>query len=192
MKFEVVSKYKDASIQLPTLATTGAAGHDFCVAEDIIIPPYAYHMTNIMDRLREIHRIPTTYTAVEDFVLNHPFDLAEMEKMTKSLRARPTLVPTGIKCQIDEGKYLELSMRSSSPLKYWLVLANGVGVIDADYYNNPNNEGEIFFQVINLSPVAIKLKAGDKIGQGILKSYYKTEDDKPTAERTGGFGSTSK
>jgi dUTP pyrophosphatase len=42
-------------------------------------------------------------------------------------------------------KYLELSVRSSCPLKNWLILANGVGIIDADYYNNPQNEGEIFF-----------------------------------------------
>jgi len=65
-----------------------------------------------------------------------------------------------------------------------------VGIIDADYYNNPDNEGEIFFQIINLSPVPIYLKAGDRIGQGIIHKYEKTVDDEVTETRTGGFGST--
>jgi dUTP pyrophosphatase len=95
-----------------------------------------------------------------------------------------------MKCKLDSGTYLELSVRSSSPLKYWLVLANGVGIIDADYYNNPDNEGEIFFQLINLSPFDIKLQKGETIGQGIIKPYLITEDDAAAGERTGGFGST--
>ena len=49
-----------------------------------------------------------------------------------------------MKCKIPDGYYLELSVRSSTPLKHWIILANGVGIIDADYYNNPSNEGEIF------------------------------------------------
>ena len=91
-----------------------------------------------------------------------------------------------------ENVYLELNIRSSAPLKYWLILANSVGVIDADYYNNPDNEGEIFFQIINLSPFDIKLQKGDIIGQGIFKEYLLTEDDETCGERVGGFGSTSK
>ena len=67
-----------------------------------------------------------------------------------------------------------------------------VVLIDADYYNNPDNEGEIFFQIINLAPFAIQLKRGDAIGQGIIKPYLTTEDDAATGERTGGFGSTDK
>ena len=65
-------------------------------------------------------------------------------------------------------------------------------IIDADYYNNPDNEGHIFFQIINLSPFDIVLKKGDAIGQGILKRYYTTDDDAAKGERTGGFGSTSR
>ena len=64
-------------------------------------------------------------------------------------------------------------------------------IIDADYYNNPDNEGHIFFQLINLSPFPIQLHKGDKIGQGIIKSYLITEDDSADGLRTGGFGSTS-
>ena len=60
-----------------------------------------------------------------------------------------------------------------------------------DYYNNPDNEGHIYFQIINLSPVDIILHKGDKIGQGIIKNYDVTEDDAAIGERLGGFGSTT-
>ena len=114
-----------------------------------------------------------------------------MANVTKDFRLRPTLVPTGIKCEMPEGFYLELSVRSSCPLKHWLILANGVGIIDADYYNNPDNEGHIYFQMINLSPFDIVLRKGDVIGQGILKKYFITDDDAAQGERLGGFGSTT-
>jgi dUTP pyrophosphatase len=92
---------------------------------------------------------------------------------------------------LPEGTYLELSVRSSTPLKYWLILANGVGVIDRDYYNNESNEGEIFLQLINLSPFPIKIQKGDLIGQAIVKPYLTLEGDCASGVRTGGFGSTS-
>jgi dUTP pyrophosphatase len=44
------------------------------------------------------------------------------------------------------------------------MMANGVGIIDADYYNNPDNEGEIFLQIYNLSPFNIQIKKGEAIG----------------------------
>ena len=118
------------------------------------------------------------------------YTLAEIANLTKLTKAKPTLIPTGIKCTLEPGMYLELSVRSSCPLKHWLVLANSVGIIDADYYNNPDNEGHIYFQMINLSPFDIQLKKGDTIGQGIIKPYLITEDDATNGERKGGFGST--
>jgi dUTP pyrophosphatase len=118
--------------------------------------------------------------------------LDEMSALTKSTKAKPTLVSTGMKCRLDKGTYLELAIRSSSPLKYWLILANGVGIIDEDYYNNPDNEGEIFFQIINLSPFPIKIQKGEIIGQGIIKPYLLAEGDAAAGQRTGGLGSTTK
>ena len=64
-------------------------------------------------------------------------------------------------------------------------------VIDADYADNPDNEGEIFFQLYNLSPFDIVLNKGDIIGQGIIKPFLTTDDDAATGKRVGGFGSTS-
>lgn len=173
-KFEVVSRFKDSEINLiPTRKTNGSAGYDFYVAEDIIIPPYYVQL----DKMAE-YNSPIT------------MGLEEVASKTKELKARPTLVSSGVKCQLDEGLYLELSTRSSTPLKYWLILANSVGIIDSDYYNNEDNEGEIFFQLINLSPWSIRLKAGDCIGQGIIKQYDLTDNDFTDKIRKGGFGST--
>lgn len=120
---------------------------------------------------------------------SNPLYLTEIAEITKKYAAKPTLVSTGVKAIIDSDKYLELSVRSSCPLKYWLVLANGVGIIDADYANNPSNDGEIFFQLINFSPYPIHLCKGDCIGQGIIKPYFKVDEDNVTKIRQGGFGS---
>ena len=178
MKFEVISKYTDAGLSLPVRKTKASAGYDFQVAEDTLIPSYFKLVDKIMNATHE-----TCHTAGS-------FTLSEMAQLTKDFRAKPTLVPTGIKCEVPEDMYLELSVRSSCPLKHWLILANGVGIIDADYYNNPDNEGHIFFQIINLSPFDIILKKGDTIGQGILKKYYVTDNDAADGFRAGGFGST--
>lgn len=178
MRFEKVSRFKDVDLPIPNPATENAAGFDLMVAEDIVIPPYTM-CKNAM--LKEID-VMNSFKAMT---------LNEVEQITKNTY-RPTLVSTGMKCKLDPDKYLELSARSSTPLKYWLIVANSVGIIDADYYNNPSNEGEIFVQVINLAPFPIQLKRGDKIAQGIIHSYYRTEDAIVGGQRTGGFGSTSK
>ena len=73
-----------------------------------------------------------------------PLTLDNMGALTKTIKAKPTLVPTGMKCYLNENEYLELSVRSSSPLKY-LFLANGEGIIDRDYADNPDNEGTYIF-----------------------------------------------
>lgn len=100
------------------------------------------------------------------------------------------LIPTGIKAQIDEGCYLQLALRSSTPRKKNLMLANGIGIIDSDYYNNPENEGHIMFQVINFTDKEVVVNAGERIGQGIFLKYFIAEDDNASGERLGGFGST--
>lgn len=185
-RFEVVSKYAGQEKELlPQRKTAHSAGYDFVTAEDIVIPPHlqgfhflAHH--TMVDSLFFTHR-GEKYNLV---------DYAQMCNRMKTQQCGPTLVSTGVKCKLDPNTYLELSVRSSTPLKSGIILANGVGIIDADYYNNPGNEGEIFFQLINLTPVAIHIPAGTPIGQGIIKPYLITEDDAAEGERVGGFGST--
>ena len=100
------------------------------------------------------------------------------------------LIPTGIKAQIEDGCFLQLALRSSTPKKKGLMLANGIGVIDSGYYNNPDNEGHIMFQVYNFTDNEVLIPCGERIGQGIFMNYYTTDDDNATGIRTGGFGST--
>lgn len=178
-RFEVVSKYADAALVEPVRKTTYSAGYDMCAAEDIVIPPYENHVAAMA-------------LACPVMDANEPKTLEEISAYTKGLKAKPTLVPTGMKCKLDPGTFLQLSVRSSSPLKYWLIMANGVGIIDADYYNNPDNEGHIYFQLINLSPFPIKIQKGEAIGQGIILPYGVINNDDAWGERTGGFGSTTK
>ena len=101
-----------------------------------------------------------------------------------------TLIPTGIKAQIDSGYYLQLAVRSSTPKKKGLILANGIGIIDEDYYNNPDNEGHIMFQVYNITDDDVVISAGERIGQGVFIKYVITDNDMAEGLRTGGFGST--
>lgn len=175
-KFEKVSRFADVDFDMPVRKTAHSAGYDMVVAEDIVLEPYEGQINKLFPLFKPVPSVIT---------------LDNLAKITKTTGGKPALVSTGVKCKLDPGTYLELSVRSSTPLKYWIIMANSVGIIDADYYNNPDNEGEIFFQLINLSPIRIQLKRGDIIGQGIIKKYLTTEDDGAVGERTGGFGSTN-
>lgn len=102
-------------------------------------------------------------------------------------------VMTGVKCKLMPDMFLMLANRSSNPSKKGLVLMNGVGVIDADYYGNEDNDGEMAFEFLNLTLFDVEIKKGEKLGQGIIMKYLRTDDDymtNPTATRAGGFGST--
>ena len=110
--FMLISDYEDADL-LPKRSTAASAGYDFTVAEDTIVPSY-YKISN-------------------KFMINLPeerlnmYSLEEVSKLTKKYNFKPTLVPTGVKAYIPQNEYLQLSVRSSCPLKNWLILANGVG-----------------------------------------------------------------
>lgn len=108
----------------------------------------------------------------------------------QGIAPKPVLIKTGIKAYMLKNEYLELVSRSSNPLKRFLLLANGVGVIDCDYYNNENNEGHIMFQFLNFGYEAVTIEKGERIGQGIFKQFYLADDDTVETERTGGFGSS--
>lgn len=99
-------------------------------------------------------------------------------------------VKTGVKVYMKNGEMLMLCNRSSNPKKKGLVLVNGVGIVDADYADNEENEGEIAFAFMNITKEPVVIEAGDKLGQGIFVKYGITDDDAASGERVGGFGST--
>ncbi|SJZ36390.1 dUTP pyrophosphatase [Pilibacter termitis] len=166
--FEIIEKYSEQNLHLPTRATKHAAGYDFEAAEDVEIP--SIWSTGIKAGWSTIKALATAN---------------ESDKSVK-----PTLVATGIKSYMQEDEYLQLANRSSNPLKRFLLLANGVGVIDADYYNNPDNEGHIMFQFINFGFSPVMIQKGERIGQGIFHTFLKADNDEVETERESGFGST--
>ena len=104
----------------------------------------------------------------------------------------PTLVKTGLKAYMQNDEVLLLYNRSSNPKKKGLILANSVGVVDKDYYGNPDNDGHIMFAFYNIKEEDITIKKGEAIGQAIFQKYMVTDDDVAQGERLGGFGSTRK
>lgn len=104
---------------------------------------------------------------------------------------KPTLVPTGLKAYCMEDEYYMLVNRSSGPKK-GLIMANSIGIVDSDYYNNEDNEGHFYFQFFNFNKEDLLIKKGDAIGQVILQKFLLTDDDNAEGTRTGGFGSTDK
>ena len=104
----------------------------------------------------------------------------------------PTLVKTGLKAYMQDDEMLLLYNRSSNPKKKGLILANSVGVIDKDYYGNPDNDGHFMFAFYNIKDENVTIKKGEAIGQAIFQKYLVTDNDNAEGERVGGFGSTTK
>ena len=205
-KFEKVSRYAHEDIAPPVRKTENSACYDMVAAEDTIIQPYLASV-NVLGQIVQQQRLSEEVIGVIQKVIENQGEeaadqminsimtctLDEVGELTKMTGIKPALVPTGYKAYMDKGYSLDLYVRSSSPLKYWLIMANSTGIIDADYVDNEDNEGEIFFQLINLLPFPIKIKKGEIIGQAKFVKYETTDDDdiQEKSIRVGGFGSTS-
>lgn len=180
VKFEVVTEYKDKGINLPKRSTKYSAGYDIESAVDITIPSLYKLLKN---NCNNDHAV-----VLENSKFRVGYSIDEIKKLVKRLELR-VMVPTGLRVQLEPWMHLQLHMRSSIGTNCLLTLANGTGIIDADYYN-ADNEGHIHIPLINLSPVDINIKKGEKIAQGIIIPYFITDDDEANGERKGGFGST--
>lgn len=182
--FQIVSSYRNQGIELPRRATNGSAGYDLRSAEDIVVPSYINYSTlhETINDLRKMYPPKKAKQSIYLWLKNNP-----------QLRSLVTLVHTGIKAYFPQNEYLKIFNRSSNPVKRGLVLANSVGVIDSDYYNNPSNEGELCAAFINFGTHNYHIHKGDRIVQGIFGKYLLADNDNPvTNQRLGGFGSTGK
>ena len=105
-----------------------------------------------------------------------------------------TLMATGIKAYMQENEFLAIYIRSSLGTKKDIIMKNAVGIIDADYYNNQNNEGHIFLSLKNNGTTPWIVTAGDALAQGIFQQYLIVDDEEKELQqhRSGGFGSTGK
>ena len=138
----------------------------------------------------------TAYSAGYDFYAPYDIEIPQnifyLSDGSTRFKHKPFCIKTGIKAFMGCDEVLMLFMRSSAPSKLGLVMANSVGIIDSDYYDNEENEGEIGFLVYNLTDSKIKIKKGEKIGQGIFLDFLKVPNDNAQGIRNGGFGSTGK
>lgn len=174
--FKIVSKYEKAGLTIPYRTTKKAAGYDFEAAVDFTLPSiWKLNFIKVLWQLRHGETSSAT----------------DLDAAAKTLK--PFLVPTGIKAYMNDDEYLMIANRSSNPLKRGLIFPNGIGVIDADYYDNENNEGEIFIQLVNMGIRDVQIKKGERIGQGIFTQYLTaTDETEIKATRSGGFGSSGK
>lgn len=141
------------------------------------------HIESIYEQIK-LPKRATKYSAGYDFYTPVDITLAPGETIK---------FPTGIRSQIKGNWVLSLYPRSGLGFKYRLQLNNTVGIIDADYYNAPN-EGHIMAKITNDTNEGktVTLKMGDAFMQGIFLEFGITEDDNAEGIRVGGFGSTSK
>ena len=124
-------------------------------------------------------KLPTRKTA---FSAGYDLEAAEDVRVTER---QISLVPTGLKAFFPPDEVLLIYLRSSLAVKHGLILANGVGVIDADY------RGHIILPVTSLNG-DFEIKRGMRIAQGIFQKYLTVDGDEVGrgAVRRGRFGST--
>lgn len=119
------------------------------------------------------------------------YDLAAVEN-TVLAPHKVTLVATGVKAYMPDDEYLGIYVRSGFSIKNNVSCVNSVGIIDADYYGNEENEGHIMIPLINHGDEPVKIEKGTRVAQGIFHKYFPADGDAAGKGllRTGGFGST--
>lgn len=119
------------------------------------------------------------------------YDIESAESITL-LPQKITIVATGIKAYMQNDEYLGVHIRSGLSIKNGLALINGQGIIDADYYDNLENEGHIMLAIINHGAVPVAVEKGMRLAQGIFYKYLTIDGDAAGEgkERQGGMGST--
>lgn len=97
---------------------------------------------------------------------------------------------TDVKAYMQDNECLILNVRSSMGGKF--MLANTQGWIDADYFSNPSNDGNIGVFLKNISNETLVIEKGERIAQGAFFNFLVADNGNTDAERNGGFGSTNK
>ena len=191
-RFEKLSNVK-TDIPLPQRGTAHSAGYDISIIHPDVYALITEKEIDISDAWELVKK------------KNGPVFYLPPEKTNY-------VFPTGIKAKIpyDKNEFLALYIRSSVGIKQGITLSNQTGIIDADYYNNPDNEGHImvalniperlipdkepslFAKEYNMARYLVFEGPTMRICQGIFLPYEITDDDTASAERTGGIGSTGR
>ena len=160
---------------MPARKTKKSAGYDISVIHPQVFELLKQGKT-LLEAWKEVSNISTEG---KRFAIVH-----------KSDDKQAILLPTGIKVFMQADEFLMMVIRSSKGIKQGIRQANPPSIIDADYYNNPDNEGHIFFAVSNASIVFDQPVM--PIAQGVFMKYLTADYDNVTTVRSGGIGSTDK
>jgi dUTP pyrophosphatase len=121
------------------------------------------------------------------------YDIYALE--TKSIRPGGKVeFITDVKVYMKNNEVFHLYPRSNQGIKFDLMLANTTGVIDADYYENPDNDGAFTIVIRNMGTEYYYVKSGDRVAQGEFAKFLRADNDRgerlPT--RKGGVGHTGR
>lgn len=105
---------------------------------------------------------------------------------------RSAIIWTDVKVYMNPDEVFNIYVRSSLGIKHGLSLANGTGIIDSDYYSNPDNDGNIGICLRNNTDEDFVIKKGDYLVQGMFINYLVADNCNSNETRTGGVGSTGK
>ena len=143
------------------------------------------------DEKKNKHQFPKTITLpTRADPRSAGYDLY-VPKDAQLLPAQKTILFTDVKAYMQPDEVLQIFIRSSLAIKQGLMLSNNVGIVDASYYNNEGNDGNIGIPLVNTSGKVIHLKEGERVAQGIFTKFLVADEEQVTSEiRTGGFGST--
>ena len=117
------------------------------------------------------------------------YDFATPIKFTVPSHGKATIW-TDIKSYMQEGEVLTLHARSSIATKKGLRLSNCTGIVDSDYFNNEDNEGNIGLCFYNDSNETVTIEAGERVAQGIFLQFLEAFEGNTENKRFSGFGST--
>ena len=102
-----------------------------------------------------------------------------------------TLIPTGLKIELEHGYEAQIRPRSGLSIKHGISLINCVGTIDEDY------RGEVCVGLVNVSNEPYTIQPDERIAQMVIAKYEQAKIEvvtelSDTARGEGGFGSTGK
>ena len=118
------------------------------------------------------------------------FDLAASETMTIAPH-EVAYVPLNVAVETPPDHFLLIAARGSTH-KRGLMLANGVGIGDADFCGD---DDQYLAALLNFTDQPVKVERGDRIAQGIFIPFTRgtwIEVDAMPHKTRGGFGSTGK
>lgn len=118
------------------------------------------------------------------------YDISTFEKV-EIKPGEIKMIDTGLKILFPKDEVCLIIPRSSLSIKRYLTMPNNVGVIDADYYGNSNNDGHLMVPIYNFGKEVQVLEKNERFCQAIFVRYGKTkEKGMKKSKRIGGFGSS--